>query len=175
MRSLSPALLYQSSRLLCQPSRLLYPFRVPQGLSSRLLYLSSRLLPLQGSRASILAAVFRIYWEGVPRRACAPRPAWGPPLRSLSPAHQRQAKHSRTHCKAQQKTLQVALLYFGGEETVASPTANSLLLLCCGGCRGPAGQAVQQSAQQNNCLLYVLMCFCKECTAAVPEPNSLNA
>ena len=122
--------------------------------------------------------------RGVPRRAYAPRPAGGltPCAHSLLPCvanprgcftkpHHGTAGNSKNHCKAYHKSLLVVLLYFAGERRTTNCIANTLLLLCFVGCRGPARWAVHQSAQQNSCLLYVLMCFCKRCTAAEPEPE----
>ena len=87
LRSLSPAFLYQSSRLLYKPSRLLYPFRVPQRLANGCLTNPRGCYPFRVHARLSSQLLYRIYWGGVPRRACAPRPAGGltPCGRSVKP------------------------------------------------------------------------------------------
>ena len=104
LRSLSPAFLYQSSRLLYKPSRLLYPFRVPQGLANGCLTNPRGCYPFRVHARLSSQLLYRIYWGGVPRRACAPRPAGGltPCAHSLLPSF----TNPRGCCTTSQPTSQ---------------------------------------------------------------------
>ena len=77
-----------SSRLLYQPSRLLYPFRVPQRLANGCFTNPRGCYPFRVHARLSSQLLYRIYWGGVPRRACAPRPAGGltPCAHSLLPS-----------------------------------------------------------------------------------------
>ena len=70
-----------------QPSRLLYPFRVHQRLANGCFTNPRGCYPFRVHARLSSQLLYRIYWGGVPRRACAPRPAGGltPCGRSVKP------------------------------------------------------------------------------------------
>ena len=71
------AVVLPTARLFYQPSRLLYPFRVHQRLANGCFTNPRGCYPFRVHARLSSQLPYRIYWGGVPRRACAPRPAGG--------------------------------------------------------------------------------------------------
>ena len=71
------AVVLPTARLFYQPSRLLYPFRVHQRLANGCFTNPRGCYPFRVHARLSSQLLYRIYWGGVPRRACAPRPAGG--------------------------------------------------------------------------------------------------
>ena len=81
------AVVLPTARLFYKPSRLLYPFRVHQRLANGCFTNPRGCYPFRVHARLSSQLLYRIYWGGVPRRACAPRPAGGltPCGRSVKP------------------------------------------------------------------------------------------